>query len=68
MSSDLIMLRRKQVETTTGLSRSSIYDLMSKGIFPKPVKLSERSVAWIQEEVIQWMQGRISATRGGAQC
>ena len=37
-------LRRREVEEVTGLSRSTIYALMSRGEFPKPVKVSTRAV------------------------
>ena len=33
-------LRRRAVEQLTGLSRSTIYDLMAKGQFPRPVRLT----------------------------
>lgn len=35
------LIRRKEVERLTGLSRSRIYDLMKQGAFPKPVALGE---------------------------
>ena len=38
-------LRRKAVEDLTGLSRSAIYDLMAKGAFPRPVRLTAKAVA-----------------------
>ena len=43
--------RRPAVEEITGLSRSSIYDLMSKGHFPKPIKISARAVAWPESAI-----------------
>lgn len=57
-----------EVKQTTGLSRSSIYRLASKGEFPKPIKLSERSSGWIMSEVEQWLNGRIEASRNGEEC
>ena len=33
------LLRRRQVEEITGMSRSSIYRLMQDGQFPRPVKV-----------------------------
>ena len=33
------LLRRREVEDMTGLSRSSIYRLMKLGLFPRPVKV-----------------------------
>jgi prophage regulatory protein len=63
------LLRRPDVEAITGLKRSSIYAKMEAGVFPKPIKLSERSVAWLEHEVQGWLESRISASRpGGALC
>ena len=53
------ILRRPKVEKRTGLSRSTIYLLIKKGTFPKPVKLGERSVGWVEAEVDAWLEGRI---------
>ena len=61
------MIRRPEVEAITGLSRSTIYAKMENGTFPKPIKLSVRSVAWVASEVTDWINDRISATRGGAE-
>ncbi|WP_022851530.1 AlpA family phage regulatory protein [Limisalsivibrio acetivorans] len=57
------LLRRKQVEAITGLSRSSIYAKMEKGTFPKSIKLSTRSVGWLESEVIEWIDQRINDSR-----
>ena len=37
------ILRRAEVEQTTGLPRATIYDKIAKGMFPRPIKLGERS-------------------------
>lgn len=42
----LFILRRKQVEAATGLSRSTIYARCRAGSFPGPIKLGRRSVGW----------------------
>lgn len=60
-------LRRKQVEEITGLSRSSIYDMMDKALFPKQVKLGGRSVAWVESEVLHWINSKISERDGEQQ-
>lgn len=51
---DVRFLRLKEVLAICGKSRSSVYDAIKKGDFPKPVKLSGRSSAWIKSEVEQW--------------
>ena len=55
-----VLLRRPEVETRTGLSRSTLYDWMKKNRFPKPVKLGERIVAWRESDIDQWLESRVS--------
>ena len=59
----LVILRRKQVEARTGLSRSSIYAAIKAGTFPAPVALCEKSVGWLQHEVEGWIASRVAASR-----
>ena len=59
------IIKRPEVEAMTGLSRSSIYAKIDKGTFPTAIKLSERSVGWLEHEVQEWLKNRVSATRNG---
>jgi len=61
------ILKLTEVKLTTGLSGSTIYRLISQGDFPKQIKLSERSSGWLQSEVEQWLNERISASRNGGE-
>lgn len=56
------LIKLHETMAQSGLSRSQLYALAQKGAFPKPVKLSERSSAWVQSEVDDWIDARI-ATR-----
>lgn len=51
-------LRRPAVEEATGLSCSAIYNLMSKGQFPRPIKLTGKAVAWPEEAIEKWLESR----------
>ena len=51
-------LRRPAVEELTGLSRSSIYDLMAKNAFPRPVRLTGKAVAWPESAIAEWLAQR----------
>lgn len=53
-------LRLPSVIEMTSLSCSTIYEYMSNGKFPKPVRLGGNKVAWLSSEVGQWMQERIN--------
>jgi len=61
------ILRRKQVELRTGLARSTIYQYIKDGVFPKPVPLGPRAVGWVEAEVSAWITARIKAVRDDAQ-
>jgi prophage regulatory protein len=58
------ILRRAEVEQATGLPRATIYDRISKGSFPRPIKLSARSVGWLEAEIIEWQKARIEERDG----
>ena len=57
------LIRLKEVLAICGRSRSSIYEAIKKGSFPKPVKLQSRSSAWIRCEVERWAVQCIRASR-----
>jgi prophage regulatory protein len=59
------ILRRRQVEAITGWARSTIYQGIADGRFPRPIRLGGRSVGWLADEVEQWLQDRISESRPG---
>ena len=67
LESALTILRRKQVEARTGLSRTTIYQRVSEGTFPTPVNLGARAVGWIESEISDWLASRIQASRETAQ-
>ena len=52
-------IRMSEVKSTTGLSRSHIYDLISKGSFPRQYKLGQRASGWLESEVSDWMELKI---------
>lgn len=53
------LLKLKTVMEVTGLGRSTLYNYINQGQFPRPVSLGERGVAWIESEVEDWIQKRI---------
>lgn len=61
-----IILRRKAVEARTGLCRSSIYQKMASGDFPKPISLGLRAVGWLEEDVSEWIASRVAVSKKGA--
>ena len=52
------ILRLRAVIEKTGLSKSTIYDAIESGNFPKPVRLSIRTVGWIESDIEEWISSR----------
>ena len=53
------IIKLRTVIELTGLSRSTIYDYMSRSMFPKQIRLGENSVAWLESEVVEWLDEKI---------
>jgi prophage regulatory protein len=55
------LIRIKSVINLTGLSKSYIYDLCKKDLFPKSIQLvpGGTSVAWVESEIKEWIDSRI---------
>lgn len=58
-------MRLPEVINTCGLSRSTIYDLISREQFPSQISLGGKNVAWLASEIDGWMQSRIAQRAGG---
>ena len=59
------ILRLRQVIAKTGLARSTIYDLIKRESFPKPIKLAAKIVGWLENEIEEWISVQIKKSRGG---
>ena len=53
------LLRLKKVMEMTGLGRSTIYKYSKEGSFPKQLKLTGKSAAWVESEVLDWISGKL---------
>ena len=56
------LIRIKSVIELTGLSKSYIYALANKNLFPKSIQLvpGGTSVAWVEHEIKEWIDSRIN--------
>ena len=68
MTKDLVearvrILRRGEVRERTGLCRSTLYELMQKGAFPRPIRIGQKAVGWLEHEVDDWLNERVRASR-----
>ena len=61
------LLSIKAVGSYTGLSRSTIYDMIKEGsdrydpTFPKNVQLTKVRVMWVASEIAEWINTKIEA-------
>jgi prophage regulatory protein len=53
-----VLIRIGNVCAITGLSVPTIYRLMSKGTFPRPVKITSHARAWKLSEITKWVDTR----------
>ncbi len=55
--------RLPEVMTRTGLSRSTIYELIRQDRFPSQINLGPRAVGWVAAEITDWIDARIDESR-----
>lgn len=58
------LLRLADVRARVPYSRSTIYQLITEGRFPKPISLGGRAVAWLESEIDAWITARVESARG----
>lgn len=65
-----VLLRMDDLCVKLQLSRATLYNLMKEGSkyydpsFPKHLKLTQNSVVWIEQQIDEWIESKMSA----AQC
>ena len=52
------ILRLPDLKAKIRLGRSAIYDMISRGEFPRQVQLSARTSGWLESEVDEWLLQR----------
>lgn len=53
------LIRLSDVTQATGLGRSTIYKYIADSSFPKPVPLGGGRVAWVEQEIQDWIVERV---------
>lgn len=60
---DKRFIRVPEVLRKVGISRTTLYELIKRGSFPNKVKISLRSVAFVESEVDEWIEKTICDSR-----
>lgn len=58
-----VLVRITDVCAITGLSVATIYRLMGRNNFPRPVKITSTARAWKLSEITAWVDGRQRSER-----
>jgi prophage regulatory protein len=53
-----VLINLNRVRELTSLGKSTIYRMIAENKFPRPVKLTERRVAWRETDLISWLEDR----------
>jgi prophage regulatory protein len=59
----IVILRLPAVKARTGISRSTIYQHVADGSFPRPVSLGARAVGWVESDIEGWISRKIKESR-----
>ena len=51
--------RLPEVIIQTGLSRSTIYEMIKRGEFPRQFNLGARAVGWVADDIMAWLDAKI---------
>lgn len=57
-------LRLPEVKHLTGLSKSSIYTMISENSFPRQISLGSRTVVWLDSDIQKWISNQVATARG----
>jgi prophage regulatory protein len=61
------LVRERDLPAYAGLKRTQISELIKRGEFPRPIKLSNggRAKAWLEEELLIWQRQRLATRDAG---
>jgi len=57
------IIRLPEVIKCTGLARSTIYKMMAGNCFPPQIAISSKSVGWLEADIQNWIEKRITESQ-----
>lgn len=54
------LLRKRDILALTGWSNSTLYNRIAAGTFPRQVRTGPRTVAWLQQEVLAYIDKQVA--------
>ena len=64
---DISIVRHKDVKQKLKISSAKLFDMVAKGLFPKPFPIvpGGRAVGWLETDVNQWIENQKNTSSGG---
>ncbi|WP_281931034.1 helix-turn-helix transcriptional regulator [Roseibium album] len=63
-ASDTAIMTIDEVLADTKLGKTTVYELMATGTFPKSFKLVGKKMVWLRSEIEHWKRWRIEVSKG----
>ncbi|HDR9017870.1 AlpA family transcriptional regulator [Burkholderia multivorans] len=60
------VMRMKDVVKKIGLCRATVYAMIKRGEFPRPIRIGERATGWRESELEAWLAKRSAAREHSA--
>lgn len=60
------LMRMKDVVKKIGLCRATIYAMIGRGEFPRPIRIGKRATGWRESELEDWLANRSAARERSA--
>jgi prophage regulatory protein len=57
------LLKLKDVVQLTGLSRTTIYNLLNENKFPKRIQITKQRIAFLSTDIDKWISEKVKAGR-----
>ncbi len=57
------VIKLPEVLAIVKCSKAKVYSEIKKGSFPRPIKLGDRAVAWLMDDVREWLDQRIKLSK-----
>lgn len=58
LDTHVLVVRMSRLVEMIGLSRSTIWKLLSQDKFPTPIRLGSKSIGWRVKDIDEWLQNR----------
>ena len=50
------LMRAKEVQQELGISRTTIWRLVKAGVFPAPLRITSKTIAWRKSDIEAWQE------------